>query len=884
MGDTAVKICSLNCQGLGDHNKRRDVFKYLHTLNYSIICLQDTHFSKAKERIIENEWGYKAFFNSFNSQSRGVAILFNNNFEFKIHSSLNDETGNFLIIDLETNNKRFILTNIYGPNQDDPAFYKNIYSKILSFSNCNIIIVGDWNLLLNPKIDGINYKHVNNPKARLEVIKIMNDLNLFDVWREENVESKLYTWARKLVNGLVQMGRLDFFLVSESLVNLVKGENIKPSYRSDHSMIELELHFHENPVKSKSFWKFNNSLLYNFDFIKEVKNTILKVKEQYAAFPYDRNNLNQIENEYFETIINKQLFLDMLLLEIRGTSISFSVALKRKEREREKELEMLLVTLQNENIENNFDKMQDLKKELKDIRDNKLKGMLVRSRARWVEEGEKASRYFCNLENRNFVSKRISSLINSEGKELKDNDEIKGEVLNFYKSLYSSKEQDIVNVDLNSILSNATPKLNDLEAYSLEGEITLNEAGKFLKTMQNNKSPGSTGFTTEFFKYFWQDLGSFVVQSINFGFSTGKLSPTQREGIITCIPKGNKSRKYIKNWRPISLLNISYKIASGCIANRIKTILPSIIDLDQSGFMSGRFVGDNIRLIYDTINYSNVQKKKGLLLLIDFEKAFDSVAWSFMEKCLTYYNFKDDIKCWIKTFYSNIKSTVIVNNQPTSWFAIERGCRQGDPISPYIFLLCSEILAHMIRQNKEIRGYCVLDKEIRISQYADDTSLFLDGSQKSFETCVHTVMEYAKYSGLAMNFEKTKVIWFGCNNNQNETYLPHLNFEWNPPSFNILGIEFTTDLINITDINIAPKLIEIQRDINSWSKRDLTPFGKVVVIRTLLISKIVHIFISLPTPSKNTILNINKMLFEFLWDGKPDKTLLNKSLKGEALI
>ncbi len=126
MGDTAVKICSLNCQGLGDYNKRRDVFKYLHTLNYSIICLQDTHFSKTKERIIENEWGYKAFFNSFNSQSRGVAILLNNNFEFKIHSSLNDETGNFLIIDLETNNKRFVLTNIYGPNQDDPAFYKNI--------------------------------------------------------------------------------------------------------------------------------------------------------------------------------------------------------------------------------------------------------------------------------------------------------------------------------------------------------------------------------------------------------------------------------------------------------------------------------------------------------------------------------------------------------------------------------------------------------------------------------------------------------------------------------------------------------------------------------------------------------------------------------------
>ena len=164
-----------------------------------------------------------------------------------------------------------------------------------------------------------------------------------------------------------------------------------------------------------------------------------------------------------------------------------------------------------------------------------------------------------------------------------------------------------------------------------------------------------------------------------------------------------------------------------------------------------------------------------------------------------------------------------------------------------------------------------MNKNIKISQYADDTSLFLDGSQKSFETCIRTILEYAKYSGLAMNFQKTKVIWIGCRNDQNPIFLPHLNLEWNPSTFNILGIEFTTDLVNITDRNIEAKLIEMQRAINSWSKRDLTPFGKIVVIRTLIISKIVHILISLPTPSNKIMLKINKMLYDFLWDGKPDK-------------
>ena len=205
--------------------------------------------------------------------------------------------------------------------------------------------------------------------------------------------------------------------------------------------------------------------------------------------------------------------------------------------------------------------------------------------------------------------------------------------------------------------------------------------------MQNNKSPGSTGFTVEFFKFFWKDLGHFLVKSLNYGFENRELSSTQKEGIITCIPKGDKSKKYIKNWRPISLLNVSYKIASGCIASRIKSVLPSIINLDQSGFMAGRFTGDNIRLIYDVLNFSHVQKKKGLLLLIDFEKAFDSIAWSFINKSLRFYNFKNDIIAWIETFYKNTKSTVIENNKPTPWFSIERGCRQGDPISPYIFFI-----------------------------------------------------------------------------------------------------------------------------------------------------------------------------------------------------
>ena len=146
-----------------------------------------------------------------------------------------------------------------------------------------------------------------------------------------------------------------------------------------------------------------------------------------------------------------------------------------------------------------------------------------------------------------------------------------------------------------------------------------------LKSMNNQKSPGSDGFTTEFYKFFWKDIGHFLVRYINYGFRSGEMSITQKEGIIAGIPKEDKPKQFLRNWRPITLLNTSYKIVSSCIAARIKTVLPKMIHKDQKGFMKGRHIWENLRLLYDVLVYTNFYKRPCLLLAVDFEKAFDSV-------------------------------------------------------------------------------------------------------------------------------------------------------------------------------------------------------------------------------------------------------------------
>ena len=114
------------------------------------------------------------------------------------------------------------------------------------------------------------------------------------------------------------------------------------------------------------------------------------------------------------------------------------------------------------------------------------------------------------------------------------------------------------------------------------------------------------GFSVEFFKFFWPNLKYFILRSINESVDNGNLSISQRRGVITCLPKGDKSRFYLKNWRPISLLSVIYKMASACIANRLKTVLPDIISEEQKGFMKGRFIGESTRLLYIKVNYITV--------------------------------------------------------------------------------------------------------------------------------------------------------------------------------------------------------------------------------------------------------------------------------------
>ena len=282
----------------------------------------------------------------------------------------------------------------------------------------------------------------------------------------------------------------------------------------------------------------------------------------------------------------------------------------------------------------------------------------------------------------------------------------------FYESLYRSTN---INPEKfkNSpfFISENVTALSEEEKSSCGGLVN-EECTNALKDFDNNKTPGTDGLPAEFYRFFWPDICHDLLASYNFASQHGMLSISQRRGIISLIPKKSKDKTILENLRPISLLNVDYKILTKVIAKRIEKVLPTLINPDQTGYVKGRYIGENVRLIYDLIHYTDEPNQKGIAIFLDFKKAFDSIEWNYLLQTLQFFNFGHDIQNWIKIFYNNVTSCVLNNGHASTFFSLQRGVRQGCPLSGVQFVLGIELLSRSIKNDPTIKGIQVNKQEL----------------------------------------------------------------------------------------------------------------------------------------------------------------------------
>ena len=321
------------------------------------------------------------------------------------------------------------------------------------------------------------------------------------------------------------------------------------------------------------------------------------------------------------------------------------------------------------------------------------------------------------------------------------------------------------------------------------------------------------------------------MNSYSKSFDSVPLTPSQKQGTIIWIPKKDKDLTDLKSWCPLSLLNSDYKILAKLLANRLRLTLTEIINPDQIWYMKDCFIGENTRLIDNVIDYCKHTLQPCIILLTDFEKAFDTINWNFLQKRLTHFGFGPNFRRWMSVLYTDIESCVTNNGYMSQFLKLFRGIRQGCPISALLFLLPAEIIANIIRISPHIIGLKVNGKCIKLCQLADDMTLFLTDNS-SVRHSLRMFEEFYRYARLKLNKGKTEAIIV-----QNDGTLEHnlsLGIKWINRPFKTLGTWFSLDNEEMINLNKNDKILIIKSILNSWSLRCLTLKGKVTVIKSFV--------------------------------------------------
>lgn len=313
----------------------------------------------------------------------------------------------------------------------------------------------------------------------------------------------------------------------------------------------------------------------------------------------------------------------------------------------------------------------------------------------------------------------------------------------------------------------------------LEGEFTEEEISHVIMTCEGNKAPGPDGFNLAFFKKCWNIVKSDVVNFMCEFHRNACFVGGINSSFIALIPKSD-SPSSLNDYRPISLIGSLYKILAKVLSNRLKLVMPRIIGEVQSAFVGGQNILDGVLIANEIVDVWRKSKSKGLILKLDFKKAFDSVNWAFLFSMLSNFGFGNKWIKWIKACVSSAKISVLVNGSPTPEFHPQRGLRQGDPLSPFLFNIVAEALNILLSKAKELgllKGAQVGSSGFSIShlQFADDTILFCEANWREVVNIKRILRCFELLSGLKINYHKSVISGVGVKEGMLHNFASRLN-------------------------------------------------------------------------------------------------------------
>ena len=857
----ALNIISYNVNGINNPIKRKKLLVKLKKEKGDIIFLQETHLVSSEHEKLKKLTNAQVYYSSYKSCRRGVAVLIMPQIGFTLKKLIADKEGRYVMVVGMIEHVLVSFMNVYNPPEEGPDLIKKVVEMIVLESQGVTIAAGDFNLIMDPSKDTQSVRlHSSNQAAKI-MRGAMKEIGLTDVWRALHPKERDYTFFSK---SFCKYSRLDYFFMFKNHISMVAECHIKEITLSDHALISLKLNF--DLEKGQKTWRLNNSLLQIDDFKTKIK---LALK-------------NYLEiNDTGE--VDPLILWEGMKVVLRGEIISFA-SYKKKEREkRTKELEQSIKTLESKHKEtgcsSDLQSLNKLRNELDRLLTMEAEKALVFTKQKYFDSGAKAMKNLAyKLKKQQEKSNIVAIKNQTRDVMVKGKRDIAHEFAKYYEQLYSSDNNLTQQNGVKEYLSGINlPQVTVEQNANITSAVTPEEIMVVIKKLKNGKCPGSDGFTGEFYKEFSKELLLVLERAFNWALNHGQWANTWRNSIVTVIHKEGKDPTSCGSYRPITLLNVDQKLLSSIIANRLSKIIPFIIDPDQTGFIPDRYLSDNVRRTLNIIDFSKKMNTQTLILTLDAEKAFDRVSWPFIFETCSRFGFHDTFIKWLHAMYSSSKAQIRVNGTLSHSFELQRGTRQGDPLSPLIFAICIEPLAACIRATNKIEGVKVAEQSHKLALYADDVVLYLTNLEKSLPALMEVIDNYSNVSGYKLNIQKCEAMVLGAP--VSREVKSNYPWQWDRDRIKYLGTVLPENNKLLYQLNYKDLEAHVRQDLHRWKLAIWSLGRRIDAIRMNVLPRFLFLFQTIPLYiCVNTFKIWDTMIGKFIWDDKKPRVKM-KTLK-----